>query len=50
MQHLLPSAPTPAAHARRYDDILDEHIERQRFIDEHLSRDRDEGLDYGLEL
>ena len=39
-------------HARRHDDILDERIERQRFIDQHLSRsqDREQGIDYGLEL
>ncbi|KPN46516.1 MobF family relaxase [Mycobacterium intracellulare] len=57
MQHLL-ARHTNAVHARRtayarwHDDILDERIERQRFIDEHLSRsqDREQGLDYGLEL
>jgi hypothetical protein len=25
-------------------------IERQRFIDQHLSRDHDQGFDYSLEL
>ncbi|ARV85414.1 relaxase domain-containing protein (plasmid) [Mycobacterium intracellulare subsp. chimaera] len=57
VQHLL-AGRTHAVHARRtayarrHDDILDERIERQRFIDEHLSRsqDREQGIDYGLEL
>jgi conjugative relaxase-like TrwC/TraI family protein len=39
-----------AAYARRHDDILDERIERQHFINEHLHRSRDQGHDSGLEL
>ena len=55
MQHLLARQEKAvqrrrAAYARRHDDILDERIERQRFINEHLSRSRDQGHDYGLEL
>ena len=55
VQHLL-AGRANAVHARRtaytrwHNDILDERIERQRFIDEHLSRsqDREQGIDYGL--
>jgi len=57
MQHLL-ARHTNAVKARRaayrqsIEATVDERIEQQRFIDEHLSRDQDreQGIDYGLEL
>ena len=41
-----------AAYRQWHDETLDMRIERQRWIDQHLSRERsrDQGLDYGLEL
>jgi hypothetical protein len=41
-----------AACRQWHDETLDRRIERQRWIDGHLSRERsrDQGLDYGLEL
>lgn len=47
-----------AAQARRgacrslHDQRVEQALDQQRFIDEHLSRGRgqDQGLDYGLEL
>jgi conjugative relaxase-like TrwC/TraI family protein len=55
VQHLLDQH-TNAVQTRRriyrqsIQVTVDERIEQQRFIDAHLSRDREQGLDYGLEL
>ncbi len=41
-----------AAYRQSIQATVDERIEQQRFIDQHLSRnqDREQGQDYGLEL
>lgn len=47
---------THAVQARRtayrhwHDQRVEQGLERERWIDQHLSRGRDQGLDYGLEL
>jgi conjugative relaxase-like TrwC/TraI family protein len=40
------------AYRQGVDAILDERIERQRFIEEHLGQDRghEQGIDYGIDL
>ncbi|MBV9320698.1 MAG: hypothetical protein JO106_12455 [Mycobacterium sp.] len=38
------------AYRRRIDAIQGEVIDRQRWLDRHLSRSRERSLDYGLEL
>nr|WP_254697410.1 MobF family relaxase [Mycobacterium avium] len=40
-----------AAYRHRHDQRVEQALERDRWINQHLSRDRrDQGLDYGLEL
>jgi hypothetical protein len=47
---------TDAVHARRVtyqhwcEALAEQARERQRWIDQHLSRTRDRGLDYGIDL
>lgn len=39
-----------AAYRQWHQEVQEMAAERQRFIDQHLSRGRDRGLDYGMEL